>query len=254
MIFVERLHAQAAAAEPRCHREDAPDVGCLRAAPPLERRQRAGRLERDELGAVGFDAELRDRVDRQRLRLFGEVDGRQKCDGARDAGPQRPRLRLVGRGKRHRVARECGVAAIDLGALLRLLRRADEDAQAQAIGDLGTQLAFFRIHRSDQRESRRILDGLLAPFDAHHALRGRIEQRVHHGVRKQIDLVDVQDRAVRARQHSGPKRHLTLFERRTDVDRSDDVVDLRVRGQLDDLGARFARRCRRLPRGTGFAK
>ena len=101
---------------------------------------------------------------------------------------------------------------------------ADLDRQGEAVEQLRAQVAFFRVHRADQDEARRVGKGDALALDDVDAHRGRIEQQVHHMVVEQVDLVDVQQAAVGRGQHAGLEVPLALLDGRLDVQRADDAV------------------------------
>ena len=146
------------------------------------------------------------------------------------------------RGKAVRIARETCVAPVDFQSLRAIVLGGDEHAQADPVGDLRAQLAFLGIHRADQREARRVVDRVLTAFDVHDAKRCGVEQRVDDDVGEEIDLVHIEDVAVRSREQPRPESDAAALERGAQVDRAHDVVELRIGRQLDDLAPRFAGR------------
>jgi hypothetical protein len=68
-------------------------------------------------------------------------------------------------------------------------------------------------------------------------LRRGVEQNVDDEVAEQVDLVDVEHVAIRPREQAGTEVDRVALERGLQIDRADDVVDLRVIRQLDDLAA-----------------
>jgi len=82
---------------------------------------------------------------------------------------------------------------------------------------------------------------MLTALDVHDTLRCGIEQRIDRDVRKQVDLIDVEYVAVGSREQTGAETNSVLFERRAQVDRTNEIVELDARRKFDDLAARFAR-------------
>ena len=124
------------------------------------------------------DAEPRDRFncDRLRFRRNGHhVDAAQRRG---QFAAQFFRFARVGLGKGPRVAAKGGVSPVDFEAFAERRGRLHEDAQTDAVGDLGAELALFGIHRADQGEARGIVDRMLAAFNVHHTLRRGVEQRI----------------------------------------------------------------------------
>jgi hypothetical protein len=71
-------------------------------------------------------------------------------------------------------------------------------------------------------------------LDHVHAERGRVEQNVRQVVVEQVDLVDVEDAAVRLGQQPRLQCPLARFERPGDVDAPGDAILGRVQRQVDD--------------------
>jgi hypothetical protein len=84
------------------------------------------------------------------------------------------------------------------------------DDQAKAIQELGPQLAFFRIHGSDQDESGRVTKRQSFSLDLMNAAGGRIQKDVHEVIGQQVHLVDVEDAAIGRRQQARLKRTLSM--------------------------------------------
>ena len=104
-----------------------------------------------------------------------------------------------------RVRVEQQPSAHHLGSLRRLARCGNLDGEAEAVEQLGPQLALLRIHRPDEHEFGRVGDGYAVALHRDGAHRGRIEQQVDQMVVQQIDLVDVQDAAMRPASRPGSK-------------------------------------------------
>ncbi len=75
--------------------------------------------------------------------------------------------------------------------------RLDLDAEPDPVGDLRPQLALLLVHRADEQEARRMRDRDALALDDVDAERGRVEQDVGQVVVEEVDLVDVEDAAVR---------------------------------------------------------
>jgi len=67
---------------------------------------------------------------------------------------------------------------------------------------LRTQLAFFRIHRTDKDEPRRVVDRYRVPFHVITSHCRGVEQHIDQVVGQQIHLIDIQDPAMSGRQQS----------------------------------------------------
>ena len=70
-------------------------------------------------------------------------------------------------------------------------------------------------------------------LDARDAGSGGVEQRIDEVVGQQVDLVDVEDALVRAREQARLERLLAL-QRATEVERADEPVEARAERQLDE--------------------
>jgi hypothetical protein len=100
----------------------------------------------------------------------------------------------------------------------------DLDGQPEAVEELGTQLALFRVHRADQHEARRMLVGdpfALHPIDTR---RRDVEKHVDEMVGQQVHLVDVQDPTVRGREQTGFEAAALAGEDGAEVERADEAI------------------------------
>ena len=102
-----------------------------------------------------------------------------------------------------RVGLEGEPATDDLGALRGVGHRLDVDRQAEAVEQLGTEVAFLGVHRADQDEPRRVAERQALALDVVDAHRGGVEQEVDEVVAEQVDLVDVEDAPVGRREQAG---------------------------------------------------
>ena len=99
----------------------------------------------------------------------------------------------------------------DLQPLSYVAGRGYRNRQPEAIQKLaGTELSFFRVHRTDKNETRRMFCGDAFPPNTVDALGTGFEDDVRHMIRKQIDFIYIQNatvrglRAVRAEGHARP--------------------------------------------------
>ena len=102
-------------------------------------------------------------------------------------------------------------AADDLAARVRVGERLDLDLEADPVGDLRPQLALLLVHRPDEQEPRRVRDRDALPLDDVDAQRRGVEQDVGEVVVEQVDLVDVEDPAVRLGEQARLERPLALL-------------------------------------------
>ena len=105
------------------------------------------------------------------------------------------------------------------------------------VGELRPQLALLGVHRADEQEARRVGDRDPLALDDVDPERGGVEQHVREVVVEQVDLVDVEDPAVRLGEQPRLERLLALAQRPRDVDRARDPVLGRVQRQVDDAPA-----------------
>ena len=130
-------------------------------------------------------------------------------------------------------AREGSVAFGDQNTLVRVADAFDIDAQTEAIEQLRPQLALLGIHGPDEDEARGVAERNAFALDDVDAHRGCVEEDVNQVVVEQVDLVDVEDVAVRLGQHAGLKAPGACAQRGFQVDRADDAILGCVDGQLD---------------------
>src|SRR5207237_2433389 len=109
----------------------------------------------------------------------------------------------------------------------------DTDTQTESIEQLRPQLALLGIHGPDEDEARGMAERNAFALDDVDAHRGCVEEDVDQVVVEQVDLVDVEDVAVRLGQHAGPKAPGACAQRGFQVDRADDAILGCVDGQLD---------------------
>jgi hypothetical protein len=79
--------------------------------------------------------------------------------------------------------------------------------QAKAVQQLRAQLAFFGVHRANQRNARGMLVRDAIALDAVGAAGADIEQQVHQAIGQQVDLVHIQNALVRLGQQAGAELH-----------------------------------------------
>ena len=160
------------------------------------------------------------------------------CGPARRAAPPAGRRRKGSsghaRGEGGRVGVEGHAPAHGLGPLGRVGRRQHVGGQAEAVEQLGPQVALLGVHGPDEHEPAGVgvADALpLDPVDAGH---GHVEQDVDQVVGQQVDLVDVEHAAVGRGQQTGREADLAAGQGRGQVDGADQAVLGRPDGQLDE--------------------
>ena len=158
----------------------------------------------------------------------------RRSRAARDPRGQR---RLVGREAR---AQRVGVGvegqppAHDLDALRRVGAGRDVDAEPEAVEQLRAQLALLGVHRADEQEARRMRDADRLALDVGAAHGGGVEEHVDEVVGQQVDLVGVEDPAVRRGQEARLEGGDAVAQRAVEVERAEQAVGGRAHRQLDE--------------------
>jgi hypothetical protein len=146
--------------------------------------------------------------------------------------------RGLGVGEARREAGRVGVegqpATHDLGAGGRVARRGHLHGEAEAVQQLGPQLALLGVHRADEDEPGGVLHGHAVALHRGAAHRGRVEQEVDQVVVQQVDLVDVEHAAVRASQQAGLVAGDAASEGLLEVEGAEHAVLGGTHGQLDE--------------------
>ena len=119
--------------------------------------------------------------------------------------------------------------------------RSDINGQPEPVEQLGTQFPLLRVHRADQQESTRVLHRHAVTFDVTDAQRRRVKQQVDKVVVQEIDLVDVEQAAMRRRENSRLERSDTTGQRPFEVERSDQSVFGGAHRKFDESGQPRAR-------------
>jgi hypothetical protein len=100
-----------------------------------------------------------------------------------------------------------GVAAADhLDAGGDVAGGADFDGEAEAVEELGAQVAFLGVAGADEDEAGGVADRKAVAFDDVLAGLGDVEEEVDDVVLQQVDLVDVEIAAVGAGEEAGLER------------------------------------------------
>ncbi len=129
---------------------------------------------------------------------------------------------------------EGGVTLGDQDTLVRVEDALDVDAKAETVEQLRAELTLLRIHGADEDEPRRVRERHPLPLDDIDPHGGGIQEHVHDVVVEEVDLVDVEDVAVRLGQHAGLELARPRSQGCLDVDRAHHPVLRGVDGQLDD--------------------
>jgi hypothetical protein len=164
--------------------------------------------------------------------------------GLRSGDPLRG-LALLGRPSRRepgRVVLERQAPAHHLDPGLHVAGRAHLDGQPEPVEQLRAQLALLRVHRADQQEPRRVRHRHPVALDVRAPHRGRVQQQVDQVVVQEVDLVDVEDPAVRVGEQPRLVGAHPFGQRTLQVQRSDQPVLGGPHRQLDQPGRPRLRR------------
>jgi hypothetical protein len=141
------------------------------------------------------------------------------------------------RGEGDRVVVEGETAADDLGPLARLAAGPHLDGEAEPVEELRAQLALLRVHRADQQEPRGVRDRDALALHVRAAHGGGVQQDVDEVVAEQVDLVDVEQAAVRRGEQAGLEGAHALGERALQVQGAEQAVLAGADRQLDEAAA-----------------
>ncbi len=210
------------------------DVGPRDVGPPVPRGVRDRRTRGDDVGAHPVDLEGgADLGDLEEHRV-GELDLGEQLAGGGDPVGQR----ALGVGVRLDEGVGVGVegepAADDLGAQLRVARRGDLDGEAEAVEELGAELALLGVHGADEHEAGGVGDRDAVALDGGAAHRGGVEQQVDEVVVEEVDLVDVEDAAVGAGEQAGLVLRDAVGQDLGEVQRAEHAVLGGADGELDE--------------------
>ena len=200
------------------------DVGAgdgVASGPGGVRDRRAGG---DDVGAQAVHLEPGTHAGDRGQRIVAELHPRQAGASLTDAGPQRGLVGGEGCGERERVGVEGEPPADDLDTASRFAGGDDLDGETEPVQQLGPQFALLRVHGADQDEAGGVLDGDAVAFDGGPAHGGGVQEQVDQVVVEEVDLVDVEDAAVGAREQAGLERHLTLGQGTFELEGTQDAV------------------------------
>ena len=210
------------------------DVGPGDAGPALPGGVRHGRTRGDDVGAHPVDLEGGADLGDLGEHRVGELDLGQQLAGGGDPVGQRALGVGVRLDERLRVGVEGESAAYDLGAQARVARGGDLDGEAEAVEELGAELALLGVHGADEHEAGGVDDRDAVALDGGAAHRGGVEEQVDEVVVEEVDLVDVEDAAVRAGQQAGLVLGDAVGEHLGQVQRAEHAVLGGADGELDE--------------------
>ncbi len=115
-----------------------------------------------------------------------------------------------------------------------ITRCRDLDGEAEPVEQLGAELALLGVHGADEDEPRRVLDRDTVALDRRTAHRGSVQQEVDEVVVQQVDLIDVEDAAMRASEQAGLVLGDAVGQRLLEVQRTQHAILGGADGQLDE--------------------
>jgi len=212
------------------------DIGLDDGLAALERGQRHGGSSRRHVAAVAVDPGLEAEFGDLGLEIGREADAREALAGRNEVVTQRLDLAGVLRsriGSAASAAVGLERAVDDLDAVVDLATALDGGPESEAISQLGAQIALLWVHRADEGEAGGVGDADAVALDGVDAVRGRVEDHVDEVVVEQVDLVDVEDAAVRAGQQARIEVGLA-GQRVFDGEGADDAVSSRTERKRDE--------------------
>ena len=117
--------------------------------------------------------------------------------------------------------------------MLRVAGGAHLDGQTETVEQLRAQLTLLRVHRADKGHAGGVRNRNPIALNGVAAHRGGVEEEVDEVVVQQVDLVDVQQAAMRLRQQAGLEAGLTGRERLAQIERADHAVLGRADREFD---------------------
>ena len=208
------------------------DVLARDAGAALPRGVRGGGAGGDDVGAHAVHVEPGAHLGDLPQRPVGQPHPAEQLAGGDDPLAQGALPRGVGGGERGGVGLEGDAAADHLGPQVGVARRGHLDGEAEAVEQLRAELALLGVHGADQHEAGGVAHRDAVALDGDPAHRGGVEELVHHVVVQQVDLVHVEQAAVRPREQAGLELGDALAQRPLQVQRSGDPVLGRSDGQF----------------------
>ena len=204
--------------------DDALDVRLGHLLAPLVRHERLGGAGHDDVTAKTVDVDERAHAgDLDRQIAIHRHLGKNLLRGE-NLRPERVRLLLLGRDERLGIVLVGDAVLHQLHALLLVEDGADGARGAEAIEQLGAQLALLGVARSNHDELRGVRDGDTLALHGVPPARGGIEHDVHERVVEEVHLIDVEKATVGTREKTRVVRLHALRERLLDVDGTADAI------------------------------
>ena len=164
--------------------------------------QGARRAHERELAANTVCAERHTQARRRLENDIGDVDrgNARSCCNNRGARPSF----ILGESRDESlwIALERIAPFDDFDTGLDVVWRLDLHGEAEPVQKLRSELTFLRIAAADEHEARRMTDAQSVAFENVDAGGGHVDQQINQMILEQVDLVDVEEPAIGARQQT----------------------------------------------------
>ncbi len=252
LVHLGRLHRIPAGPVSQRQRGYPPHVGGRRRVPALPGSQGGGGPADRQVGPEPLGPHGRT----QRRHLFDHLVAHTRRPGLTQPAAQislRGRHLAGGQGP-DRVGVECQTPPYRRRPLGRVACRPHPDRQPETVQQLRPQVPLLRVHGPDQQEAAGVDVGDALPLHPVDAAGGHVQEHVHQVIREQVDLIDVEDSAVRGRDQTGAEPLAAARQRRGQIDRPNHAILGGAQRQLHERG-RPGKQSRQAPgqRGLGRA-
>ena len=212
-------------------------------------------LDEGNIGTMPINAKRQRDLRRQPKNVVGHCHSGNALTCRDNLRTQLLLLCCVCRGKGICIPLVGNPTADHLHAAFGILLPRNSHRERKAIEKLRADISLLRIHRTNEDKPCRMRIGnplALHGVDAHCS---RVEQDIDDMILKQVDLIHIEDIAVRRRQNTGLERLASMLDRRLHVERPDHAVLRRTDGQLHHAHWNFFLRqlSLRAPLLTGIA-
>ena len=121
----------------------------------------------------------------------------------------------------------------DFSSLFRILFANDLDGKSETVKKLRTDVPFFRVHRSNKYKTGRMRPRNAFTLDGIDPHSGRVKKYIDDMVIQQIDLIDIENIAVRICENTCFEGTLAFTDSGFDIQCPDDTVFRRTDWKLD---------------------